>query len=187
MQLVGLKAIYVGNVLPRGVKAAATSEGNDSALDMMKKFTRIMQPYKGGISTNFSNPSSTKFYREGESNPFFAIFDPTSGEKSLTWNVADFDDADDDQKLSTMSFYFGKEAPAKGEMYEGEKAFVFVTESGKSLAFARLKYAATLTGGLNTSDPLQIAVSAEVLAPPQGGVAWWPIDTPEFDEDSKEE
>lgn len=173
MQLVGLKAVYVGDPLPKGVK-------DEGAAALMAKFTKIMQPYKGGVSTNFSNPSSTKFYREGESNPFFAIFDPTSGEKALTWNVADFDDVDEGTKLSTMSFYFGVEEPENGEMYEGEKAFVFVTESGKSLAFARLKYAATLTGGLNTSDPLQISVSAEVLAPSEGGVAWWPIDTPDF-------
>lgn len=178
MQLVGLKAVYVGNPLPNGVK-------DSGAAALMAKFTRIMQPYKGGINTNFSNPSSTKFYREGQPNPFFAIFDPTTGEKALSWNVADFDDVDTETKDSTMSFYFGKTEPESGEMYEGEKAFVFVTETGYALAFARLKYAATLTGGLNTSDPLQISVSAEVLAPEVKGVAWWPILTPEFDEDKE--
>lgn len=172
MQLVGLKAVYVGDPLLNGVK------GSDVATKLAT-FTKIMQPYKGGVTTNFSNPTATKFYREGESNPFFAIFDPTTGEKNLSWTVADFDDTDAEGKTSTMTFYFGTTEPQRGEMYEGEKAFCFVTESGKTLAFARLKYAATLTGGLNTSDPLQISVTAEVLAPTNGGVAWWPIDTPD--------
>lgn len=171
MQLVGLKAVYVGDPLPKGVK-------DEGAATLLAKFTKIAQPYKGGVNTNFSNPTATKFYREGESNPFFAIFDPTTGEKQLSWTVADFDDVDTETKTSTMSFYFGTTEPAKGEMYEGVKAFAFVTESGKTLAFARLKYAATLSGGLNTSDPLQISVTAEVLAPAEGGVAWWPIETP---------
>ena len=65
-------------------------------------------------------------------------------------------------------------------LYEGEKGFVFDTKTRYSIAFARLKYTASLTGGLNVSDPLQIAVSAEVLAPEQGGVAWWPIPIPEY-------
>lgn len=177
MQLVGLKAVYVGDPLPNGVK------GSDVATSLAK-FTKIMQPYKGGVTTNFSNPTATKFYREGESNPFFAIFDPTTGEKNLSWTVADFDDTDTEDKTSTMTFYFGTTEPQRGEMYEGEKAFCFVTESGKTLAFARLKYAATLTGGLNTSDPLQISVTAEVLAPTNGGVAWWPIDTPDAFKDT---
>ena len=172
MQLVGLKAVYVGEPLPLGVKDTGASA-------LMAKFKPITQPYKGGVTTNFSNPSSTKFYREGESNPFFAIFDPTSGEKALSWNVADFDD-------NTLEFYFGKTHPEEGEMYEGEKAFVFVSESGLSLAFARLKFAATLTGSLNTSDPLQISVSAEVLAPSKGGVAWWPVTTPAFEATAQE-
>ena len=84
----------------------------------------------------------------------------------------------------TLEFYFGTTEPAKGELYEGTKAFVFDSKSGGSLAFARLKYTASLTGAMNTSDPLQIAVSADVLAPDQGGVAWWPIATPEYTEAS---
>lgn len=172
MQLVGLKAVYVGDILPKGVK-------DEGASALMKAFKKITQPYKGGVTFNFSNPTSTKFYREGESNPFFAIFDPTTGEKNVTWNVADFTEND-------MNFYFGTEEPEAGEMYEGEKAFVFVTESGYSLAFAHLKYAATLKGGLNTSDPLQISVTAEVLAPTEGGVAWWPIATPAFTDATNE-
>lgn len=43
-----------------------------------------------------------------------------------------------------------------------------------------LKYVATLGGGINKTDPLQIQVSAKVLAPEQGGYSWWPITTPEY-------
>ena len=68
----------------------------------------------------------------------------------------------------------------KGEIYEGVKAFVFDSKSGGSIAFARLKYVATLGGGINKTDPLQIQVSAKVLAPEQGGYSWWPITTPEY-------
>ncbi len=79
-----------------------------------------------------------------------------------------------------MEFYFGTTEPAKGEIYEGVKAFVFDSKSGGSIAFARLKYVATLGGGINKTDPLQIQVSAKVLAPEQGGYSWWPITTPEY-------
>lgn len=168
MQLVGCKEIRVGDPLAKGVK-------DTSAEEAMKAFTPIKQPLQGGVTFNFSNPSSNKWYREGEADPFFSMRDPTSGSKEVTWNVVDFDD-------DTLNFYFGTTEPTKGELYEGEKAFVFVTESGASIAFARMKFTATLGGGLNTSDPLQIQVSADVLAPEQGGVAWWPIETPEFSE-----
>lgn len=141
----------------------------------MAAFKRIKQPYNGGVTFNFSNPTSNKFYREGEADPFFAMRDPTSGSKEITWNVVDFDD-------DTLEFYFGTTEPTEGKLYEGEKAFVFDTKSGASIAFARLKYTASLGGGLNTSDPLQIQVSADVLAPSEGGVAWWPIQTPEYTE-----
>jgi hypothetical protein len=181
MQLVGLKSVHAGEPLPKGVK-------DDGAATLMAAYQEIMKPYKGGISFNFSNPTSNKFYREGEALPFFTMVDPTSGEKTLNWTVADFDDADDKDeqgkilKASTMTFYFGTDEPAKGEVYEGTKGFVFETASGKSIAFARLRYSATLAGGINDGDPLQISVSAEVLNPAEGGVAWWPIDTPAFKE-----
>lgn len=167
MQLVGLKSVHAGEPLPKGVKDAG-------AAALMAEYTEIMKPYKGGISCNFSNPSYNKFYREGEAVPFFAKVDPTSGEKNITWNVADFDE-------TTLAFYFGTTEPLKGEVYEGTKGFVFETASDKSIAFARLKYSATLAGGINDSDPLQISVSAEVLTPAEGGVAWWPIDTPKWE------
>lgn len=166
MQLVGLESCYVGNPLPKGVKDAGAAE-------LMKEFTQIKQPYQGGINFNFSNPTSNKFYREGEADPFFSMRDVTSGSKEITWNVADFDN-------ETLAFYFGTTEPEKGQLYEGEKAFVFDTKSGASIAFARLKYTAILGGSLNSSDPLQIQVSADVLAPEEGGVAWWPITTPEY-------
>lgn len=166
MQLVGLKSCHAGNPLPKGVKDAG-------AVALLKALTKITQPYQGGVTFNFSNPTSNKFYREGEADPFFSIRDPTSGSKEVTWNVADFDD-------DTLEMYFGTTEPAEGKLYEGEKAFVFDAESGASIAFARLKYTASLSGSLNTSDPLQIAVSADVLAPEQGGIAWWPIATPEY-------
>lgn len=170
MQLVGLKSCHAGDPLPKGVK----DTGASTLLAALKKIT---QPYQGGITFNFSNPTSNKFHREGEADPFFSMRDPTTGSKEVTWNVADFDD-------DTLGFYFGTTEPAKGELYEGEKAFVFDAESGGSIAFARLKYTASLSGSLNTGDPLQIAVSADVLAPEQGGIAWWPIATPEYTESS---
>lgn len=170
MQLVGLKSCHAGNPLPKGVKDTGAEE-------LLKALTKITQPYQGGVALNFSNPTSNKFYREGEADPFFSMRDPTSGSKELTWNVADFDD-------DTLEMYFGTTEPAEGKLYEGEKAFVFDAESGASIAFARLKYTASLSGSLNTSEPLQIAVSADVLAPEQGGVAWWPIATPEYTESS---
>lgn len=170
MQLVGLKSCHAGNPLPKGVK----DTGAEALLKALKKIT---QPYQGGVTFNFSNPTSNKFYREGEADPFFSMRDPTSGSKEVTWNVADFDD-------DTLEMYFGTTEPAEGKLYEGEKAFVFDAESGASIAFARLKYTASLSGSLNTSDPLQIAVSADVLAPEQGGIAWWPIATPEYTESS---
>lgn len=166
MQLIGLKSCHAGNPLPKGVKDAGAEA-------LLKALTKITQPYQGGVTFNFSNPTSNKFYREGEANPFFSMRDPTSGSKEVTWNVADFDD-------DTLEMYFGTTEPAEGKLYEGEKAFVFDAESGASIAFARLKYTASLSGSLNTSDPLQIAVSADVLAPEQGGIAWWPIATPEY-------
>ncbi|WP_317319183.1 hypothetical protein [Alistipes communis] len=170
MQLVGLKSCHAGNPLPKGVK-------DTGAEALLKALTKITQPYQGGVTFNFSNPTSNKFYREGEADPFFSMRDPTSGSKEVTWNVADFDD-------DTLEMYFGTTEPAEGKLYEGEKAFVFDAESGASIAFARLKYTASLSGSLNTSDPLQIAVSADVLAPEQGGIAWWPIATPEYTESS---
>lgn len=170
MQLVGLKSCHAGNPLPKGVKGAGAEE-------LLKALKKITQPYQGGVTFNFSNPTSNKFYREGEADPFFSMRDPTSGSKEVTWNVADFDD-------DTLEMYFGTTEPAEGKLYEGEKAFVFDAESGASIAFARLKYTASLSGSLNTSDPLQIAVSADVLAPEQGGIAWWPIATPEYTESS---
>ena len=128
-QIIGLKAVHAGNPLPKGVKGAG-------AADLMKAFTKISQPYNGGVSTNFAIPSSNDFYREGEADPFYSAIDETTGTKEVTWNVVDFDD-------DTMEFYFGTTEPAKGEIYEGVKAFVFDSKSGGSIAFARLKYVAT--------------------------------------------
>jgi hypothetical protein len=174
MQLVGLKEIRVGEPLTRGVKAPESTTGaKDSAEELIKAFKKVKQPFQGGITFNFSNPTSQKYYREGQADPFFAIKDPTSGSKELSWNVADFDD-------DTLTFYFGTKSPEVGRLYEGRKAFVFVAESGSSLAFANLKYAASLTGGMNTGAPAQIAVTAEVLTPDDGGYSWWPIATPTF-------
>lgn len=174
MQIVGLKEIRVGAPLDRGVKAPESSSGaKDSAEELIKAFKRIKQPFQGGITFNFTNPTSSKYYREGQADPFFTLKDPTSGSKDLSWNVADFDD-------DTLTFYFGTKSPEEGKLYEGKKAFVFVSESGASLAFANLKYSASLTGGMNTGAPAQIAVTAEVLVPADGGYSWWPIATPIF-------
>lgn len=53
-QIIGLKAVHAGNPLPKGVKDA-------EAADLMKAFTKISQPYNGGVSTNFAIPSSNDF------------------------------------------------------------------------------------------------------------------------------
>lgn len=167
MQLVGLESCYAGAALPKGVK-------DTDAAALMAKFKKIKQPYNGGITFNFSPPTSNKFHREGEADPFFSMRDTTSGTKEITWPVADFDG-------ETLKFYFGTTEPEEGVLYEGEGGFVFNTKSGASIAFARLKYVASLSGALNSSDPAQIQVSADVLAPEQGGVAWWPIPRPTFE------
>lgn len=158
MQLVGLDACYAGTPLANGV----TDDFQVSTL------TKITQPYQGGVTLNFSNPTSTKFHREGQAQPFFSMRDVSSGTQEVTWNVADFDD-------ETLKFYFGTTEPSEGKQYEGQKAFAFVAKSGAALVFARLKYTATLSGAMNSSDPLQIAVSADVLTPENGGKAWWPV------------
>lgn len=166
MQLVGLKSVHAGAPLPKGV----TDEG---AAALMAQYVEIKKPYKGGVTFTFSNPSSNKFYREGEAMPFASIVDPTTGESTIEWNVADFDE-------ETTKFYFGTTEPDRGEVYEGEKGFVFESKTDKSIAFARLRYSAILSGGISDSDPMQISVKAEVLTPAEGGRAWWPIDTPTF-------
>lgn len=169
MQLVGLKSVHVGEPLPKGVK-------DEGASTLMQAYKKITQPYNGGLSTNFSMPSSNDFYREGESDPFYSAYDPTTGSKELSWTVADFDD-------ETMAFYFGTTEPQEGKMYEGVKGFIFDAESGGSVAFARLKFVAQLGGSMNKTDPMQIQVSAKVQAPENGGVSWWPIATPKYTED----
>ena len=81
MQLVGLNSCHAGNPLPKGVKGTGAEA-------LLKALTKITQPYNGGVTFNFSNPTSNKFYREGEADPFFSMRDPTSGTKEITWNVA---------------------------------------------------------------------------------------------------
>lgn len=166
IQMVGLKACRAGNPLPKGVKGTG-------AADLIKAFAQITQPYDGGITANWSIPSNTEFRREGEVDPFFSIRDPSSGSKELTWTVADFDD-------DTLAFYFGDEDVAEGGVFEGEKAFAFDGKTGYTIVFARLKYVATLTGNINKGTPLQISVSATVLAPTEGGKSWGVIPTPAY-------
>lgn len=163
-QIVGLKSIHVGEPLATGVGSSAD----------IASFTKITQPYQGGVTTNFAMPSSTEFFRENETEPFWSAVDPSSATKKLTWEVADFDEG-------TLSFYFGGETDVEsGSVYEGVKAFAFDSKSGISLAFARLKYVATLTGSMNGSEPLRISVEATVLAPETSGRAWYPITTPSY-------
>lgn len=163
-QIIGLKAVHAGNPLPKGVKDA-------EAADLMKAFTKISQPYKGGVSTNFAIPSSNDFYREGEATLYSAI-DETTGTKEVTWNVVDFDD-------DTMEFYFGTTEPAKAR-FTKSKSIRIRFQKWRLHRFCKVKYVATLGGGINKTDPLQIQVSAKVLAPEQGGYSWWPITTPEY-------
>ena len=166
VQIVGLKACRAGAPLAKGV-------ADTGSPDLIKAFTQITQPYDGGITANWSVPSNTEFRREGEVDPFFSMRDPSTGSKELTWTVADFDD-------ETKEFYFGGENAIEGEVYEGEKAFAFDAKTGKTIVFARLKYVATLTGNINKGTPLQISVSATVLAPSEGGKSWDVIDTPAY-------
>lgn len=168
MQFVGLVNAYAGTPLPKGVK-------DTGANALIKAWTKITQPYQGGVTTNFSMPTSTEFYREGEADPFYSVVDSATATKELTWEVADMDEA-------TMAFYFGETEPEEGKIYEGEKGFAFVSKSGVTLAFARLKYSAILTGSMNATEPLRISVSAKVLAPAQGGAGWWPIEGDLFNE-----
>lgn len=166
MQFVGLVAAYAGTALPKGVKDV-------DALATIKTWSKITQPYQGGVSTNFSMPTSTEFFRENEADPFYSVVDPASATKELTWEVADMDE-------TTMKFYFGDTEPEEGKIYEGENGFAFVSKSGMTLAFARLKYTAILTGSMNSTEPLRISVSAKVLAPAEGGAAWWPLEGDPF-------
>lgn len=170
-QLVGLKSIHVGDVLTTGVTG-------DGAADAMKAFTRITQPYQGGVSTNFAMPSTTEFFREDQVSPFWSAVDTSSATKKLTWEVADFDD-------ETLQFYFGTTEAEEGTIYEGVSAFVFDAKSGFSMAFARLKFVATLTGTMSASEPLRISVEATVLAP-TSGKPWWIIPTPAYTGDATE-
>lgn len=165
-QIVGLKACRYGSPLANGVSAT-------DAATAIAGFTKIKQPYDGGITVNFSVPTNTEFRREGEVDPFFSMRDPSSGSKELTWTVADFDD-------DTLNFYFGGSTAEEGEVYEGESAFAFDAMTDKTIVFARLKYVATLTGNINKGTPLQISVSATVLAPSAGGKSWAVVDTPNY-------
>lgn len=164
-QLVGLTSVRVSDPIATGIT------GSEAIKDLKK----ITQPYQGGVTTNFSMPSSTEFFRENQTEPFYSATDPASATKKLTWEVADFDD-------DTLEFYFGTTEVESGTIYEGIKAFAFDSRSGYTLAFARLKYVAILTGSMNTSEPLRISVEATVLAPETSGKAWWPVPTPTYTE-----
>lgn len=159
-QIVGLVSIHAGEPLATGVSASASFAG----------FTKLQQPYKGGITVTGTAPTQNKFYREGEKEPFFSLVDATSGGTEITWTHSDFDE-------ETKAFYFGESGE---DHFEGEKAFVFESNTGSALAFARLKYSAVLSGNVNMETPLQISVTASMLAPTTSGKAWDVIDTPKF-------
>ena len=163
MQLVGLKAVYFGEPLANGVTAEAD----------YSKFEKFTQPYQGGITLNFSLPSSKKWHREGEKLPAQTLRDATSGEQKVSWNTMDYD-------TKTKDFYFGDTPEEKSDVFEREVAAVFVAESGASLVFARLKIVSTPGGGMNaTGDPVLIQSEADVLAPSSGkGLGWDVISTP---------
>lgn len=163
MQLVGLKAVYYGDPLENGV-----SGDND-----FSTFTKLKQPYQGGISLNFSLPTSKKWHREGEKLPAQTLRDATSGEQKVTWNTMDYDE-------DTKNFYFGDSEEDRSDVFEREVSAVFVGESGASLVFARLKIVSTPGGGMNaTGDPVLIQSEADVLAPTSGkGLGWDVIATP---------
>lgn len=165
--IVGLTSIHVGEPLPKGVK-------DTGAAALVANWKKITQPYLGGISTNFSLPSSTEFFRENEADPFYSASDSSSATKKLTWEVADWDD-------NTLKFYFGTTEIEEGKLYEGVKGFAFDAKGGVSMVFARLKYVAIPTGTMSTSEPLRISVEATILAPENGGAAWYPIQTPAYE------
>lgn len=166
MQLVGLKAVYFGEPLADGITPTTD----------YSKFEKFTQPYQGGITLNFSLPTSTKWHREGEKLPAQTLRDATSGEQKVAWNTMDYDEA-------TKNFYFGDSVADKNDVFEREKAAVFVSESGASIVFAHLKIVSTPGGGLNaTGDPLLINSEADVLAPTNAnatGLGWDVITTPD--------
>lgn len=160
MQVTGLKAVYFGKPLPNGVNA-------EGVADLLKKYTKFTQPYQGGISLNFTLPSSKKWYREGEKLPTQTLRDATSGEQKVTWNTMDY--GDDEKK-----FYYGENEDERADVFEREVGAAFVAESGAMLVFARLKIVSTPGGGMNaTGDPVLIQSEADVLAPSSGkGYGW---------------
>ena len=166
--IVGLTSVHVGEPLPKGVL-------DSGAATLIAKWKKITQPYQGGVTTNFSLPSSTEFYRENEADPFYSASDGSTATKKLSWEVADFDD-------DTLEFYFGKSEIVSGQMYEGVKGFAFDNKGGVSMVFSRLKYVAIPTGAMNSSEPLRISVEATILAPEDGGAGWYPVETPEYAE-----
>lgn len=164
--IVGLTSIHVGEPLPNGVK-------DSGATALVAKWKKITQPYQGGVSTNFSLPSSTEFFRENEADPFYSASDGSTATKKLTWEVADWDD-------ETLQFYFGTTEIEEGKLYEGVKGFAFDNKGGVSMVFARLKYVAIPTGAMSASEPLRISVEATILAPENGGAGWYPMETPDY-------
>lgn len=166
--IVGLTSIHVGEPLAKGVKAS-------NAATEVASWKKITQPYAGGISTNFSLPSSTEFFRENEADPFYSASDGSTATKKLTWEVADWDD-------ETLKFYFGTTEIEEGALYEGVKGFAFDAKGGVSMVFARLKYVAIPTGSMSSGEPLRISVEATILAPEDGGAAWYPMATPSYND-----
>lgn len=155
----GLKACFAGAVGVDGAAGTTLSE--------------ITRPYQGGITITGTAPTINKFHREGEQFPAASAVDAASGGIEVTYEVMDFDDA-------TLKFYFGPAAVGgvPGTVYRGEKTFRFDSESGNSILIPRLQYVATITGALNASDPLRIAVTGTILAPKEGEMAIDTITTP---------
>lgn len=166
--IIGLTSIHVGDPLPNGAK-------HTGAAALVAAWQKITQPYQGGVQTNFTLPTSTEFFRENEADPFYSASDASTATKKLTWEVADFDD-------DTLQFYFGTTEIESGMLYEGVKGFAFDAKGGVSMVFARLKYVALITGGMNATEPLRISVEATVLGPENGGAGWYPMATPSYTE-----
>lgn len=164
--IVGLTSIHVGEPLKKGAK-------DSGAAALVAGWKKITQPYQGGVQTNFTLPTSTEFFRENEADPFYSASDGSTATKKLTWEVADWDD-------NTLKFYFGTTEIEEGKLYEGVKGFAFDAKGGFSMVFARLKYVAIPTGGMNATEPLRISVEATILGPEEGGAGWYPMATPEY-------
>lgn len=166
-QILGLKAIYAGDPIETGISVATVTPANFP--------NKLTQPYQGGVTISYTEPTENSFRREGQTAAAVTILDSSTGELQLTWEVLDFDE-------TTKKFYFGN---TRRKYHKGEKAFAFISESGQTVAYAKMSYRAGLVGGYGSGEPERIAVTATMLMP-EDGEPWDNVPTPEaWDTDSE--